>query len=90
METATELLALAAQSGNSQLVLDSTWQHCFKIEADGSVAIVDVPTGQEVHSNLDAQEEEVLFQLTREEPRQCTCGSGQPWVNCSEQSQYCG
>lgn len=65
METAAELLALAAQSGNSQLVLDSTWQHCFKVEADGSVAIVDIPTGKEIHPNLDAQEEEALFQLTR-------------------------
>lgn len=37
--------------------------------------------------------QEIIEQLYPElltNSRPCQCGSGQPWVNCSVSSQYCG
>jgi hypothetical protein len=68
MKTAKELLALAAQSGNPQLVLDSTWQFYFELSPTGEVTIKDghaMPEGTVKHPSIDASEEEVLYQMAR-------------------------
>jgi len=91
---ARELIEKAAQQGKHYWVLDSTWQYYFQISPTGEVTIMDfcqtMPEGTVKHPSVDADVEEVLFQMAREATRECTCGSREHWANCSAQSQYCG
>ena len=66
---AQELLATASQQGKHYWVLDSTWQYYFQISPAGEVTIMDachtIPEGTVKHPSVDADVEEVLYQMAR-------------------------
>jgi hypothetical protein len=68
---AQELIEKAAQQGKHYWVLDGTWQYYFQISPAGEVTIMDVshtmPEGTVKHPSIDASEEEVLYQMAREQ-----------------------